>query len=101
MQVRYCLRLTGRVQRNIERLVRFLALRDEAAANRAQEAIFAAFDVLEAFPFSCRKADPDNPFHRELLIEFGNTGYVALFEIEEERRVTVLAIRRQLEKDYE
>ena len=51
-------------------------------------------------PFSYRKVRADNPFLRELLIPFGAAGYVALFEIEEERTVTVLAVRHQLEDDY-
>ncbi|NTU94105.1 MAG: type II toxin-antitoxin system RelE/ParE family toxin, partial [Chlorobiaceae bacterium] len=31
---------------------------------------------------------------------FGNSGYVALFEIQEERMVTILAVRHQREDDY-
>lgn len=37
---------------------------------------------------------------RELLIPFGASGYVALFEIVNAEVVHVLAIRHQLEDDY-
>jgi hypothetical protein len=37
---------------------------------------------------------------RELLIPFGHSGYVALFEIEDASTVTVLAVRHLREDDY-
>ena len=42
----------------------------------------------------------DNSFLRELLISFGTSGYVALFEIENEKSITILAVRHQREEDY-
>jgi hypothetical protein len=36
----------------------------------------------------------------ELLIPFGHSGYVALFDIENSATVTILAVRHQLEDDY-
>ena len=39
-------------------------------------------------------------FLRELIIPFGESGYVALFEIENRDTVTVLAARQQREEDY-
>ncbi|OHC70623.1 MAG: hypothetical protein A2045_02355 [Rhodocyclales bacterium GWA2_65_20] len=73
-----------------------------AAAERAQAAIAKAVELLEIFPFSCRKAagGPGTPFLRELIIPFGGAGYVALFEIEDNRHVTILAVRHQREEDY-
>ncbi len=58
--------------------------------------------VLQCVPFSCRKAlgGDGNPFLRELIIPFGASGYVALFEIENRDTVTVLAVRQQREADY-
>jgi hypothetical protein len=35
-----------------------------------------------------------------LLIAFGSSGYVALFEIEKPDTVTILAIRHQRDEDY-
>ena len=37
---------------------------------------------------------------RELLVGYGESGYVALFEIEDARTVTVLAVRHQRESDF-
>ncbi len=58
------------------------------------------WSFLETFPFSCRKAEAGNPFLRELVIPFGGAGCVALFEIEDDRTVTVLAVRHHRENDY-
>jgi len=71
-----------------------------SAARGALEAIEKSIAVLRDFPFTCRKATPDDPFLRELVIPFGGGGYVALFEIEDDKTVTVLAVRHQREDDY-
>jgi hypothetical protein len=42
----------------------------------------------------------DSPFVRELIITFGSTGYVALYEIINETTVIIGAIRHQREEDY-
>lgn len=68
-------------------------------AEQALSAITGAIESLRRSPFIYRKAD-DDPFLRELLIPFGQSGYVALFEIEDAATVTVLALRHQLEDDY-
>jgi plasmid stabilization system protein ParE len=69
----------------------------------AQAAIDAIRDAVERnlsrSPFVYRKA-ADSPFLRELLISFGGTGYVALYEIEDAAHVMALAVRHQLEDDY-
>lgn len=85
---------------DLQRLFEFLAEQDLSAAERAREAIGNAITMLQNFPFSCRKAAPDNPFLRELVISFGNAGYVALFEVENADTVTVLAVRHQREADF-
>jgi plasmid stabilization system protein ParE len=35
-----------------------------------------------------------------LLISFGTSGYLALFEIDDAQHVTILAVRHQREDDY-
>jgi hypothetical protein len=55
--------------------------------------------LLERNPYTCRIAY-DNPLERELVIPFGASGYVALFEIVGERDVVVSALRHQREDDY-
>ena len=54
---------------------------------------------LSRSPFIFRKAG-QSPFLRELVIAFGNSGYVALYEIQDTKNVNVLAVRHQLEDDY-
>lgn len=96
----YELRYSAAARADIERLFAFLAQRDISAARDALEAIDRTAELLREFPFACRKADPQQPFLRELVIPLGGTGYVALFEIDDEKTVTVLALRHQREEDY-
>lgn len=86
-------------------LVRFYELMlarvetDWALAARVLEAIRNAVRSLALSPFSFRKVIPGNPFLRELVIPFGATGYVALFEIDDDKTVSILAVRLQREDD--
>jgi plasmid stabilization system protein ParE len=97
----YRVRLTLEAIEDLKRLQGFLIERDLAAAERALDAIESAFALLEFSPFSCRKAWPgDRPLLRELVIQFGNAGYVALFEIDDPRHISILAVRHQREEDY-
>jgi plasmid stabilization system protein ParE len=93
-------RFTEEAKDDLERLYLFLLERDLDSAERALDAVTSAIRLLEFSPFSCRKARSVNPFLRELIIPFGAAGYVALFEIEAERTVTVVAVRHQREEDY-
>lgn len=80
-------------------LDRTTTVEDLDLAEQALGAIAGAVESLRHSPFICRKAG-DGPFLRELLIPFGRSGYVALFEIEDASTVTILAVRHQLEDDY-
>lgn len=66
---------------------------------RALQSIKDGIRFLESSPFACRKVGA-NPFLRELIISFGNSGYVALFEIVDNTTVIIGAIRHQREDDY-
>jgi hypothetical protein len=55
--------------------------------------------LLQEFAFTCRKAHPADPFLRELLISFGRSGDVVLFNIENESTVTIAALRHQREEN--
>jgi plasmid stabilization system protein ParE len=96
----YRVRYTAEARADLLRLYAFLLERDAPAARRALDAIRKAADLLSSFPYTCRKVEPDNPYLRELVVSFGDAGYVALFEIEDERTVTILAVRHQREDDY-
>lgn len=99
----YSVRFTEHAEADLVRLYQCLLTRDEAdwqVAERALEAIRQAIRSLEISPFSYRKASAGNPFLRELIIPFGSSGYVALFETEDSVTVTILALRHQREDDY-
>ena len=96
----YQVRFTKAAREDLKRLYGFLLVQDKSAAARALATIEQAFELLKTFPFTCRKAQADSPFMRELVISFGANGYVALFEIEEDNIVTILAVRHQREDDF-
>ena len=93
-------RYTKAARDDLRRFFDFLVEHDLKAAHRARDVIAKSIEFLQEFPFSCRKAEADNPFLRELVISFGGAGYVALFEIEDRETVTILAIRHQREDDF-
>ena len=99
-------RLTAEAADDLERLFDFVLQRellrpggDLDLAERALEAIRQGIATLRQSPFSCRKVGT-SPFLRELIIPFGRSGYVALFEIMDHSNVVVSAVRHQLEDDY-
>jgi len=93
-------RYTATAREDLRRLYAFLLERDLKSARRARDAIAKSIEFLREFAFTCRKAEGDNPFLRELVIPFGAAGYVALFDIQDNETVTILAIRHQREDDY-
>lgn len=99
---RFKVRFTPEAEGDLLRLFDFLLEHEIATAERARFAITKAVELLEVFPFACRKAlgGDGNPFLRELIIPFADSGYVALFEIQDENTVTILAVRHQREEDY-
>jgi plasmid stabilization system protein ParE len=99
-EVSFRVRYTRAARDDLQRLYGYQLQRDRALARRARDTIAKAIEVLKDFPFSCRKASPDNPFLREMLIPFGSAGYVVLFEVEDSNTVTILALRHQREDDY-
>ncbi|MEN9479832.1 MAG: hypothetical protein RLZZ298_1227 [Pseudomonadota bacterium] len=99
----YQVRLTEEAEADLLRLYQFILTKDQtdwSQANRALDAIKNGIHSLALSPFSYRKATPSTPFLRELIIPFGASGYVALFEIDDQQTVTILAVRHQLEEDY-
>lgn len=84
----------------LERCRQFLAARVPQAAGRAAQAIERQFLLLETTPDMGRPC-LDLPELRELVIEFGDSGYVALYRYEPAvDAVYVLALRHQKEAGY-
>lgn len=99
-------RLTRQAEADIARLFDFVLERELARdggdlelAEQAIVAIRAGVATLKTSPFTCRKAG-QSPFLRDLIIPFGRSGYVALFDIDNPNDVVVSAVRHQLEDDY-
>jgi len=70
-------------------------------ADAAVERIDQSIKKLEIIPHSCRKASfQDGVQLRELIIDQGHSGYIALFEIRPDGVVLVLAVKHQRECDY-
>lgn len=106
MQPRYTVQLTAEAYADLERLFDHVLTReltrpggDLDLAAQALDAIHQGLTLLQRHPFTCRKAGT-NPFLRELVIPFGHTGYVALFEVVDVHLVRVYAVRHQREDDY-
>jgi plasmid stabilization system protein ParE len=101
----FLVQLSPTAAADLERLFDFLPDRAETAEDldHAQTAIdvirATTLQQLSVTPFSFRKA-AQNPAQRELIIPFGSTGYVALYEIDSPSSVVVLAVRHQREEDY-
>ena len=102
----FTVRLTRDAEADLERLFDFVLERELGRAGgnlelaeQALAAIRAGLATLKSSPFTCRKAG-QSPFLRELIMPFGSSGYVALFEIVGTTEVVVCAVRHQLEDDY-
>ena len=81
----------------LERCRRFLAVKTPDAARRAGQAIERQFLLLETAP-DIGRPFPEMPELRELVIAFGDSGYVALYRHEPaDDAVYVLAFRHQKE----
>ena len=101
----FVVELSPTAEADLGRLFDFLL--DQAETTEGLDRAQAAIDAIRATvqhrltitPFSFRKA-AQNPAQRELIIPFGGTGYVAVFEIVGTLKVVVLAVRHQREEDY-
>ena len=101
----FVVELAPTAQADLDRLFDFLL--DRAETSEDLDLAQAAIDTIRAVlqqqlaltPYSFRKA-AQNPAQRELIIPFGSTGYVALYEIVSPSKIVVLAVRHQREEDY-
>jgi len=72
---------------------------DWTMPRRALDAISEGKRLLSWSPYTCRKAELGNGRSRELIVPFGDAGYVVLLEIVGDD-VVVGAVRHQREEDY-
>lgn len=91
-------RYSARAVADLERLFRFLAVRDAGSARRAVREIRDAVAGTAKMPEIGRLVGDGL---RELIIDFGNSGYLVLYDFDQTaNEVVALAIRHQLELDY-
>ena len=84
----------------LERCRRFLATKAPEAVAWAGQAIERQFLLLETAP-DIGRPFPEMPDLRELVIAFGDSGYVALYRLDPaDDTVYVLAFRHQKEAGY-
>jgi plasmid stabilization system protein ParE len=84
---------------HIERAFQFLRDQNPAAARDAVTAIQSAVDNLAAHPLIGRRIEGEV---RELVISYGQTGYVALYRfVVPQNEVRILAIRHQRELGFQ
>ena len=93
-------RLSARTHSEISRLHTFLLEKDSKAAKRAVLSIRDAFMPLKQSHMIGRLVEVHHDL-RELVIDFGAAGYLALYRFEPSLDVvTILAIKHQCEDGY-
>ena len=96
----YTVRFTPSAREDLRRLFALLVVCDVPLAQRARDALGRGMLLLQTSPFACRALTADAPHLRTLVIGFDASGYIALFEIDGDAGVTVLAVRQQREDDF-
>lgn len=84
---------------DLVRLREFLRPKNPAAAKRAAVVIVKSIRLLEQHPQVGRPAGEMDIEYRELPIDFGDSGYVALYRYEG-NHVTILSLRHQKEAGH-
>lgn len=85
--------------RDVARLHAFLAPKNPEAARRASQAIRQGVLALTAHPEIGRPVEHLPPEFREWFIQFGDSGYVAIYRYDGES-IAVLAMRHGREAGY-
>ena len=84
--------------RDLERLREFLRSKNPVAAKRASLAIVKTIQLLQHQPQIGRPCEDFGTGYRELIIGFGDSGYLATYRYLD-NTVTILTIRHQKESD--
>lgn len=84
---------------DVQRLYRFLAPKDVNAARLAARTIREAVKVLGTHSRLGRMIEDLPEQYREWVIDFGDSGYVAIYRIDNDA-LTILAVRHQKEAGY-
>ncbi|WP_313069412.1 type II toxin-antitoxin system RelE/ParE family toxin [Atlantibacter hermannii] len=88
-------------KRDLQRLHDFLKNKNAHAAKKAAEILIRGIQHLQNVPHIGRPVGDLAPEFHELIVEFGNSGYVMLYRYDErEDRIIILKIKHQKEIDY-
>ncbi len=84
---------------DVQRLYRFLVVKNSDAARRAVKAIRQGVKVLQQQPRVGRPVEEMDNEYRDWIIDFGDSGYVARYRMDQ-HFVSVLAVRHQKEVGF-
>ena len=96
--------VSRRARNDLIRLREFIEEKNPRAAQRAAERIISAIDQLATFPLVGRPCPEEHlpAEFRELVISFGQDGYVVLYRVDiPADSVAIVAIRHQREAGFE
>ena len=84
---------------DVQRLYRFLVVKNPDAARSAVKAIRQGVKVLEQQPKVGRPVEEMDNEYRDWIIDFGDSGYVARYRVDPQF-VSVLAVRHEKEVGF-
>ncbi|MDP2794494.1 MAG: type II toxin-antitoxin system RelE/ParE family toxin [Sulfurisoma sp.] len=90
---------SGPALAGVQRLYRFLAEKNVAAAKRAVKAIRDGVKILAVHPRVGRVVEDMDEAFRDWPVDFGDSGYVVRYRFDGEG-VTILAVRHQKEAGF-
>lgn len=84
---------------SVQRVYRFLAEKNLAAASRAVKAIREGVNILAVHPQVGRVVDEMDEAFRDWPVDFGDSGYMVRYRFDGEQ-VTILAVRHRKEAGF-
>lgn len=91
---------TPAVIADLVRLAKFLSTKDKMVAKRSISIIRSEIEKAALLPDRYRPV-PDLMYFREIIIDFGSSGYIARFRHEQGGDIFIVRIKHQLENDPE
>jgi plasmid stabilization system protein ParE len=84
---------------SVQRVYRFLAEKNPAAASRAVKAIREGVNILATHPQVGRVVEEMDEAFRDWPVDFGDSGYMVRYRFDGEQ-VTILAVRHRKEAGF-
>ena len=85
---------------DVQRIYRFLATKNIVAAKQAVKTIRESVKIIALQPGVGRPAENMEQEYREWLIDFGDSGYIALYRYDGYTTAVIVAVRHQKEVAY-